>query len=265
MKSSYQNVLKFELEQRCQRNPAYSLRSFAQALDLKPSHLSCILKNKKGLSLHSAQHIAEVLGMQEEEKQIFCDSVIFQHSRKADERMKAKNRLTAQAKNQSAKFIEMGTYKIVSDWRYFAIIHLLECKEFESKVQWFSKKLSIPETEIKAALRLLEEEGLVDCSLVTWRLKNKFTTSAKVPTAALRNHHHQILRKASEALESQASDERDFSSIILSLDDSQIEEAKRWIKKFRRKFCADLDQSKNKNQIYCLAVQFFRLGNKEAL
>lgn len=265
MRSNYQNTLKFELEQRCQRNPSYSLRSFAHALNLKPSHLSCIIKRKKGLSLQSAQHIANVLGLEEEEKHIFCDSVILQHSRKADERMNAKKRLTARSKNGSAKFVEPGSYKILSDWRYFAIIHLLECKDFESKVQWFSKKLSIPEIEIKAALRLLEEEGLIDCSSAPWRLKNKFLTSTKAPKSALRNHHHQILRKASEALDAQTSEERDFSSMILSLDESQIEEARKWIKKFRRKFCADLDQSKNKNQIYCLAIQFFRLGNKEAL
>jgi uncharacterized protein (TIGR02147 family) len=253
--------LKLELEQRCKRNLSYSLRSFAQALNLKPSHLSCILKRKKGLSLHSAHHIAEVLNMTEEEKQIFCDSVTMQHSRKTDEKEKAKKRLTAQLKSKSAKFIEMRTYKMIADWHYFAILHLFELKEFESNPKWFSKKLSIPEREIESSLRFLDEEGLIDRTSSPWRLKNKFTTTTKAPKAALRNHHHQILQKASEALDSQASEDRDFSSIILSLDSSQIEEAKKWIKKFRRKFCTDLDQSKNKDRIYCLAIQFFNLTN----
>ncbi|MGZ3748755.1 MAG: hypothetical protein ACXVCD_15580, partial [Pseudobdellovibrionaceae bacterium] len=52
---SYQTILKNELKYRLQRNPSYSLRAFAKALEMSAPHLSDILSGKKGLSLSSAQ------------------------------------------------------------------------------------------------------------------------------------------------------------------------------------------------------------------
>jgi hypothetical protein len=48
---------------------------------------------------------------------------------------------------------------------------------------------------------------------------------------------------------------------MMAMDDSKIPEAKEWIQDFRRKFCADLDKSSEKNKVYCLAVQLFKMSN----
>ena len=47
--------LEEELQKRIQKNPSYSMRSFAQSLQLSPSFLSHMLSGKRALSLEKAQ------------------------------------------------------------------------------------------------------------------------------------------------------------------------------------------------------------------
>lgn len=62
-------------------NPKYSLRAFANALDLEPSKLSEILSGKKGLSAERAEKICARLRLQGLAKDVFILSVQSQHSR----------------------------------------------------------------------------------------------------------------------------------------------------------------------------------------
>lgn len=260
MSFSYRTMLKQELDSRCSRNPAYSLRAFAKTLKLNAPHLSNVLQGKRGLSAASADRIADILQLSSGEKQLFCDMVSAQHARKRSERSSARARIKTALNCRAYKKIEIDQFKLISDWHHFAILHLLEVKGFQSSVGWIADKLSIPKSDVADALDRLENLRLIDRSSSPWRIKNKFTSTQDVPSGVLRSHHHQILAKAGEALDNQASGTRDFSAITMSVDDSQISDAKKWIRNFRRKFCTDMDKSENKNEIYCLAIQFFRLS-----
>jgi uncharacterized protein (TIGR02147 family) len=261
MKTDYRQYLKNELEQRCRRNPAYSLRSFATALDLKPPHLSAVLNGKKGLSQSSAAKIADALRWDKKEKQTFCDLVTIQHGRSKADKDAAQVRLKVALKEKAYQTINLDEFKMISDWHHFAILHLFELKDFEPSVDWISKKLSLPKIEIEQALTRLENVGRIERRGKVWKLNTAFISTPNVPSTAIRHHHHQILTKAAEALEKQSILERDFSSIMMAMDDSKIPEAKEWIQDFRRKFCADLDKSSEKNKVYCLAVQLFKMSN----
>lgn len=260
---TYQKILKQELETRILRNPSYSLRSFAKNLGLSAPHLSDILNAKKGLSLTSAHRIAEVLKFQEDEKQVFCDLVVIKHSKNAQDVKAAKLRLKENRQKNSFQDINTEEFKLVSEWYHLAILHLIELKEFEPNPEWIAKKLSLPIATIKDALDRLEKANLIKRDNEKWQLVSKFVTTNNAPKAALKNFHHQILSKAAQSIDQQSSAERDLSAIILSCSDEKLPEAKEWIKTFRRKFCDDLDKSKVKNRVYCLAIQFFKVSHTE--
>ncbi len=58
----YRDLINKEFQRRKELNPKYSLRQFARDLHLRPSHVSDLLKYKKGLSTKNADITARRLG-----------------------------------------------------------------------------------------------------------------------------------------------------------------------------------------------------------
>ena len=67
-------LVKKELNSRKNRNPNYSLRSFARSLDVSPSRLSEILSGQR-MSKKMANKFANQLGLMEEDKIEFIESI----------------------------------------------------------------------------------------------------------------------------------------------------------------------------------------------
>lgn len=72
-----------ELDRRKTRNPRYSLRGFAQYLEMEPAALSRILGGKQPLSLRSTRRIAEILNLNDVEREDFFRSVLEALNRRA--------------------------------------------------------------------------------------------------------------------------------------------------------------------------------------
>lgn len=89
----YQVILKEHLSRRISINPRYSLRAFANALDLEPSKLSEILSEKKGLSSDRAEKVCDKLRLQGLDRDVFMLSVLSQHSRIKNQRDEATKKL----------------------------------------------------------------------------------------------------------------------------------------------------------------------------
>ena len=81
MDTDYRKILRRELEQRINRNPRYSLRSFAKDLKVAPALMSDVLNEKRGLSRFSATRIANRIGLSSSETETFCDLVKSKHAR----------------------------------------------------------------------------------------------------------------------------------------------------------------------------------------
>lgn len=64
-----------ELKRRQERNPRYSLRSYARSLSIDPSSLSRMLNGKQDLSLHLGAKVIQQLSLSEEQAQAFVRSV----------------------------------------------------------------------------------------------------------------------------------------------------------------------------------------------
>lgn len=74
--SSHIKILIRELELRKQKNPKYSLRSFARLLDVDPSMICRVLAGKQALSLRITTQILSVLPLSLEDRESFKQSVV---------------------------------------------------------------------------------------------------------------------------------------------------------------------------------------------
>jgi uncharacterized protein (TIGR02147 family) len=263
-KDSYRSLLKIELEKRCGRNPRYSLRSFARDLELSPSRLCDVMRGRYGLSRTAAQGIAARIGMTKEEADIFCDLVDREHARKKAAKNDAQQRLKSLHENQKTQQLSLDSFQIISEWYHYAILELTLIKGFKSDVHWIASELGISPHVAIAAIERLKRLDLIEKRAGKLRATDAFSASPSgIPSDALKKFHTQLLQKAIDAIQIQSLDERDITSMVLAFEKKRMKEAKEWIRDFRRGFDAHFGKSKKKDQVYCLAVQFFRLQEKE--
>lgn len=261
---TYRAYLQREFSSRTRRNGSYSLRAFARDLAIPASKLSEVLSGRCGLSAKSASRIAGKLQLTPAETDLFVTLVECEHNRSQAGKTAARARLNAlQAQDQ---FSELGLdrFRIISDWQHFAILELTHVADFQSDPKWIALKLGISETDAATAIARLLEFGLLERDH-NGSLKDAqadLATPSGIPSRELREHHSQILHKADEALEKYPIQERDFSAITMAIDPEKMEEARNYLKEFRRMFCKDIQSSKNKRRVYCLGIQFFPMDQE---
>ncbi|MGE3760579.1 MAG: TIGR02147 family protein [Pseudobdellovibrionaceae bacterium] len=264
MNLHYRETLKQEYDERRIRNPSYSLRAFARDLDLAPSKLSEIIRGKVGLSRAKAEHISVVLDLDSASKDLFICSVEKEHSRSPMLRETAKIRMSVFTSRLQLTKVDLEKFKILSDWYHFAIMELTIREDFVSDPVWISQKLEISKEVTYEAIKRLENFGLIkkDKKGRWLQTETDLAVGNCLPSSAIRKHHRQILDKAEKSLENCPTEQREFSSNIFVVDESQIPNAKKALKELRRAFCSDFTKSKTKNRVYCLALQFFPIDKK---
>ena len=77
----YREFLRSELDRRVNKNPRYSLRAFSRFLGVDVGALSRLLANKQTITLRTANKICQNLGLDEEERRHFLDSVTHDRSK----------------------------------------------------------------------------------------------------------------------------------------------------------------------------------------
>ena len=259
----YREILLSEMSRRMKSNPRYSQRAFARALGLNPSRLNEILSGKDGLSRSSALSVAERLRMGEGEKEVFVDLVELRHGRSRAARELAKRRL----ESRSAMLVPSGTahadtLQSLADWHHFAILSLCKGEGLDGGAEAISSRLGIPLTDTESAIERLARIGLLEGS--DGRLKARegaVVGTDGLPLEAVRRFHEQILEEARWALRFQEPRRTDYGSVVLTIGADRIEEAKALIQEFRRSLAARFESaSAQRDQLYCLTMQFFELS-----
>lgn len=263
-KYSYIRVLKEQLEFRVAKNTHYSLRAYARDLEINASRLSEILNNKKGLSEDAAQKIAHKLGLTQKETELFILSAKALHARSLKEKKAAqlalKNKLDTL---KSIQKLSADEFELANNWYHLTILELLELDECDHSLEWFSKKLKLNKTTIKAALERLQKIGWI-------KSKNgKFTASHEqsetaydVSSNSHKKFHDEMLKRAEHSLFYNDVNEREFLNMTLAFSTKQMIEAKASIRQFQKDFAEKYySAEKSKDSVYQLSIQLFRLDS----
>ncbi|UOF01559.1 DUF4423 domain-containing protein [Bdellovibrio reynosensis] len=240
------DLLKSKLEDIQKKNPRFSFRSLAKKVGISPGCLNELMHGKRPLSEFYANKI--VLGLEldiNERNEIY--SLIATRSRKF-----------AVQKTLEDQELEMLTH-----WEHFAILNLFRMKNFQAEPEWIAGRLGIPVEKAENSLQLLMNLGFIKRkgnSIA--RAVASLSTTTDIPSQALVKAHISDLKKAIDVLQSTTPAVRDFSSITMAINPEKIEEAKKLIKKFRRKFSILVEEG-DQTEVYNLNIQFFPLTRPE--
>lgn len=258
--TDYREILRDEFQRRLGRNERYSLRSFARDLNISPTSLSLILGNRQGLSTHTAQKITARLGLDDDFKKLFMVSVKSQHSRIRRERALAKAELNKIRSQPGEYKMPAGAFEKIGPWYHFAIVECVRARP-EITAKQLSRILELDLNLIERALLQLIETKVLARRNNAWRVKAEIVSaSSKVPSRALRDFHHGVIKKANAAIELQSVNERDLASIFFAFSVEKLSEIQSEMRAFRRRLVKKYSVKKDsKQEIYCLSQQFFRI------
>ncbi len=238
------SAIERELMRRIKRNPKYSLRAFAKTIGVSHTALSLVLSGKRHPSTRLLNKFADKMAMPPDERDVLLKNNGFS------------------SKNIDTNLIDLDYFELISDWRHYAVLSLLELPTAKYESKWIAKRLNISSIEardIMDRLRRLslvgEKDGRMIQASMPIRMENK------ISTAATRRFHQQLLKKAEESLENDPIEIRDFSSMTFALDQSLVPYATQKIREFRRRLVADLEKKGNSNKVFQLNVQLYPVSH----
>lgn len=238
------SLLKQSFDKKCAKNPAFSLRAFANQLDISAATLSRIFNGERKISKRSAQKILSRIVSDNPER----------YSYLVDE-MDIKSEFTE---------LDQEQIEVFSEWYYFAILSLAEIKGINLNAILISERLNISQRVAEHALKKLIQLGLLK------KIENKviitgkqLSTSDRVLNLSVRKMNRDSLELATKYLDNihnlSTLDKSDYSGVTMAIDPSKIDEANKKIKRFRRNLCKFLEDGEQK-QVYRLGIQLFPLS-----
>ena len=240
--------LKTTFAERCKKNPSYSLRAFSRSLGMDSSTVSAILNGKRPLTLKTARKIIDGLNITSpaEAQALIVETLTDQ---------------TELVPNYTE--LAMETAEAISSWQHFAILALLELKDFKGKERLISERLNIPFGITTECIARLEKLGLIEKKGRDWVLtKQNITAPDQIPSGALREGHRQNILKSLHSLENDPIENRDISGITMAISKRRLAEAKKMITDFRRTLSRHLEDGK-RDAVYRLNIQLFPLSQEK--
>jgi len=169
----------------------------------------------------------------------------------------------------SEKYLQltMDNFRLKSDWYHYAILELMELKNFKSDCKWVARRLGMPVAEVQEALERLVRLGLVEIdNQGLWKDSSggqTTTVTGNFTNSALKKLQKEFLQKAVEAIDNIEINYRDQSSVTFSANKKKITEAKEVVKDFRRKLATLMTSVDEKDEVYNLTISLFPLTQLE--
>ncbi|MES2855815.1 MAG: TIGR02147 family protein [Bdellovibrionota bacterium] len=232
------SLIRATLDERCKKNPGYSLRAFARSSGISHTVLSLVLSGKRTLAKKSAAKLADYLELAPEERNLL---------------------LKQQQTPAEFDTLSLDAFNTISDWYHYAILSMLELPEAKFEARWISKRIGISILDAKLAIERLQRLGLVEeVESGCWRQAGRpIKIENSLSTVATRKFHKQILGRAVESLDKDSIAVRDFASMTFAMDSSQVAYASKKIQAFRRELTAELESKGSADAVYYMTTQLF--------
>lgn len=258
--ADYRDLLKSYYEQRKKEMPFYSYRMMGDKLGLDSSYLYRVLQKKQHLPAHVIPAAKELLDFDGRSAEYFDLLVAAGISKSADKKAELMAKAVA-LRDVERHSLQQAELKLLENWWIPAVRAYLELNGGIVNIKKIAKDLCPPITEEQAAeaIEILKEVGLVK-NVASGRLAltdAHLTVSGQEKSAAVRHFQKQVLFLASEALDSVPVNERNISTLTLSVDQACFDDLGEMLREFRRLVQKRVDESKRPDRVMQLSMAFY--------
>ncbi len=244
-------ILRFEYSSRCEKNSAFSMRSFARFLNVSHTLLSLVMNGHRTPSKKFIETVGARLSFSPEQTNLLMQSTPFIQGKKK-----------IKAANITYNKISLDTFSLLSEWQHYAILSLLEIEDTEFTIQFISKRLNINEMLAKISIQRLLDLKLIECIETRTGRKWKQSTAPIVvenleSTVYTRKFQKQLITKAIDSMENDPVQLRDMSATTFAMDPQHVGYALKRIREFRRELVKELEELGQPKEVYNITVQLF--------
>lgn len=250
----------------------YSIRKFAKLLKVS-SHgtLYLMLTGKRRTTKSVVQRLAEVFQLGALEKRYLITLV----EKEGTKSKKIKNELDVVlvkliSEIQKNKPVIINSETVQKDPIHFSILELIGLEGMKNDPVKISKMLKhkYQIDEIESAIKNLKDNQLIhiDTKKILIRTKNSLVyseTDSKKINDNIKSHHKKLCTLASESLDAQNIDEREFQSLMFNIKNSSINSLKKDMKNFVLEMMNKYECLQNEGEsTYNLNVQCFQIASR---
>lgn len=232
------HLIQSEFIKRCKKNNAYSLRAFAQYLEIDQSYLSKILRGHRSISEKVSQQVCLKLGI----------------------RPSTFSELSGQHDGRYFQMID-DEFNMISDWTHFAIIELIKTNPPELNDASISDRLGLHIEEVRGAIVRLQRIGYlrIENQQMILNSPNNTWSNNVMTTEARKILQKKLLEMAIEAVDTIPFALRDHGSLTVAINKNRIPEFKEKLKQIRRELGEYFQSDHELDEVYQLTVAFFPL------
>ena len=268
--ADYRTFLLAYLQDRKMQNPKWSLGRWAQQMGLKStSSISKILAGERAPGSDITEKLVRYLDLKTKDAEYFRSLVQLDKIR-SDPKLSVllMEKVASQnGKSAISQVLDPDTFTVISNWYHFAIRELTRFKSFQAEPKWIVNRLlnKITEREAQSAVDKLLKLGLLKKNPKNNKLEiaeGSLHTTHDIASQAIQRSHKQLLQYASEVLDTEPVETREYSASSIAINKNDIQEAKKFLRNMRTKF-VERFESNNPDTIYQLQFQLFPLAKDE--
>jgi uncharacterized protein (TIGR02147 family) len=218
-------------------SPNYSYRYIAGKVGIDHALIVKIIQGRRHISIKTVESFAAFLGLSNRQREYFKLLVAFGKSKNNDDRKYYFEKLLGFS-DISEKQIDSTQYEFYQRWYYTAVREILTIQPFKDDYSWLAETVhpSISVVEAKRAVKLLENLGMIERDDDGYcRLTERFvTTGENWQSIAVRSFQKEACTLASKAIDVVPKDERDISTVTVSLDEEGVNHVREALAGLRR-------------------------------
>jgi uncharacterized protein (TIGR02147 family) len=238
--TSYRSFLLAYVHTSKQRRPNWTFGVFAKQLGLKDtSSITKIIRGARDPGPVITNRLIEHFKFTDEDAEYFRNLVRLEKI-KDDPKLSAllMDRMGTDFPTET-RILDEETFEVISRWHCFAIREMVHLKDFVEDPQWISEKLKfkISPEEVTRAIELLVSVELLTRNHGKLEIKEgRFHTRAEVPNEAIKQYHECTIDLAKASVRETELSRREMTSIVFTMNEAKIPEAKELIREFKVKF-----------------------------
>jgi len=240
-----------------------SYRYLSQKTGLDPAWIVRVFQKEGHLSEEVVPTFIRLCGFDERRAEYFRVLHRFCKAKSPEDQREHYNRLM-ELREVGGRRLESPELVYFSDWGTTALRALIGITQDTSNIETLGQRLSPPisSEEARTALEVLQKLGLVKPDgRKGWNITDRIvTTGSEVQSSAVRQFHRRTLELAQESLDRHKPEERDITSVTLTLHEEDLAEIKERIGEFRRGLLQFARASENANRVYHLNIAVFPLS-----
>ncbi len=263
----YRQFLKDATEERRKINTSFSLRYISQKAGIKSTgFLSMVLKGKRNISERLVIELAHIFKLNKKERHYFRSLVHFNQAQTHGEKTHFYREILSLQKGP-VRTVRQDQYEFYEKWYYSAVRELVAIYKITDDYNYLAKLLkpSIKPNEAKSTLEVLIRLGLIKKtrSGIYKRVDTVITSGSVIKTFAIRNFQLATMELAKSAYDRFPREERELSTITMSIDNDAYEIVKKKVAKLRSEIMELARSVKNPQRVYQLNFQLFPTSEKK--